>query len=188
MTQASDRTGPDAEMQAAVITTQQVPKWTFENESVRSWVEARLQGRVLNACAGKTQLDHGGEIVRNDIDEDRNADLYVDVADLRDHLEPECFDTVVFDPPYSLYQSNLRYDGEQVGHARAAKDGFDYLLKPGGQVIELGYSGSCMPSRLGYERIERVWFNTFGRMKDVLGSIDRKQQTRLAPGVKDARV
>lgn len=27
-------------------------KWTFEDDPVRNWVENRLQGRVLNACAG----------------------------------------------------------------------------------------------------------------------------------------
>ena len=162
------------------VPTQQVPRWSFENDTVRRWVEGWLQGRVLNACAGKTKLRHDGEIIRNDIDEDRDADLHVDVAELRDHFESESFDVVVFDPPYSIYQSNLRYDGKQVGHGKVAKEGFDYLLRPGGYVVELGYSGSCMPSRLQYRRIERVWFNTLGRTKDVLGSVDQKTQRTLA--------
>lgn len=161
------------------VNCKQVPRWTFQNSAVRDWVEGWLSGRVLNACAGRSELDHSGEIVRNDADESIAADLHVDVAELRHHFDPSSFDVVVFDPPYSLYQSNLRYNGRQVGHARVAKEGFDYLLKPGGVVIELGYSGSCMPRRLNYERVERCWFNTLGRTKDVLGSVDRKTQRTL---------
>lgn len=156
------------------IETAQVPKWTFENPDVSEWVESRLEGRVLNACAGNTKLDHDGEIVRNDLDETRDVDISVDVAELQYHLEHESFDTVVFDPPYTIYQSNLRYKGRQVGHGRRAKESFAKLLRPGGTVIELGYHGSCMPARLGFKRIERVWFNTTGRHRDTLGSVDQK--------------
>lgn len=169
----------DGTVSLRFIPCAQVPKWSFENTAVREWVEYHLDGRVLNACAGKSRLRHDGEIVRNDIDEDIDADLHVDIADLADHLEPGSFDRVVFDPPFSVYQSNLRYDGRQVGHAKVAKEGFHELLAPGGKVIELGYHGSCMPSRLGYERIERAWFCTVGRHKDVLGSVDVKAQTML---------
>lgn len=147
-------------------------KWTFEAGPIREWCEGWLQGRVLNACAGKTHLSHSGEIVRNDINTDREADLHVDVAELAEHFEPDSFDTVVFDPPWSLYQSNLRYEGEMVGHATQAKEAFHTLLRPHGRVIELGYSGSCMPARLGYDRLERVWWNHTGRMRDTLGCVD----------------
>lgn len=156
------------------VPTRPVGKWTFQNDTIRNWVEGHCEGRVLNACAGESRLDHDGEIVRNDSDPSIDADLHVDVAELRYYLDHDSFNTVVFDPPYSLYQSNLRYDGRNVGHARAAKESLDKLLKPGGCVIELGYSGSSMPARLGYQRVQRVWFNLTGRNRDVMGSVDQK--------------
>src|SRR6056297_1529565 len=62
--------------------TCQPNRWTFQSNKIREWVEERLQGRVLNACAGRTKLVHDGEIVRNDIDEERDADLHVDVCEV----------------------------------------------------------------------------------------------------------
>lgn len=189
-------------MKTDYIATTEHPKFTFEADAIREWVEDRLNGRVLNACAGPTRLTHSGEIVTNDIDPEIETDLSVDVARLAAELPQESFDTVLFDPPWSLYQANMRYDGRhvtkgdvaidmsdlpqsvkrdktQVGHARLAKDGFDYLLRPGGTVIQLSYSGCCMPARLQYEQLERVMFDPIGEAKTLIGSVDRRTQLRL---------
>lgn len=164
----------DKHPQLEFIETSQVPKWTFQNPDIREWVESHLTGRVLNACAGKSTLNHDSEIVRNDLDETRDVDISVDVAELQYHLDHDSYDTIVFDPPYTIYQSNLRYKGRQVGHARRAKESFEKLLRPGGIVIELGYHGTCMPARLGFTRVNRTWFNTTGRFRDTLGAVDQK--------------
>lgn len=184
------------------IQTAEHKAWTFEDKHIRDWVLSHLDGRVLNACCGQTKLPHDGEIVRNDLDSSINADSHVDVTKLPTIHEPESFDTILFDPPWTMYQANMRYDGRhvtkgdieidaaelpqvigreksQVGHARLAKDGFDYLLKPGGKVIQLAYSGCCMPSRLQYERKERVMFDPMGEGKTLIGSVDLKTQTKL---------
>jgi len=149
-------------------------RWTFQSDKIRRWVEQRLRGRVLNACAGITKLAHDHEIVRNDVDEQRDADLYVDVCEIADHLEPESFDTVVYDPPFTDYQANRSYDGQQVGNDALAKQQFDALLRPGGRVIQFGYTTTCMPNELGYRR-QTVWiWNTLGRMNDYLSVVDEK--------------
>lgn len=149
-------------------------RWTFQSKKVRRWVEARLSGRTLNACAGKTFLTHDGEILRNDINEERDADTHHDVTEIADHFEPESFDTIVFDPPFSNYQSNTKYDGEKVGNDTLAKKQFDELLAPGGTIIQFGFTTTCMPNSLPYEREEVAIWNTLGRMKDYLSVIDRK--------------
>jgi len=186
------------------IQTNVLTKWTFESKPLREWVESHVNGRVLNATAGETKLTHDEEIIRNDLSEDIDADIHVDVAELSADFDVSSFHTIVFDPPWSLYQANLRYNGNhvhstgdnidvefplsklpidtpsseeksQLGHARLAKDGFDYLLKDGGQVLQLTYHGTCMPNRLGYEREERVIFDPIGENKAVIGSVDRKK-------------
>jgi hypothetical protein len=149
-------------------------RWTFQSDKIRRWVEQRLQGRVLNACAGKTKLAHDHEIVRNDIDEDRDADLHVDVCCIADELEKESFGTIVYDPPFSQYQANRTYDGEQVGDDALAQRQFDELLAPGGRVIQFGFTTTCMPMSLGYERREVAVWNTLGRMNDYLSVVDKK--------------
>lgn len=154
--------------------TVQPNKWTFQSEKIRQWVEQRLDGRVLNACAGKTRLDHDGEIVRNDLDESRVADLHVDVTEIADHFDRCSFDTIVFDPPFSEYQANVSYEGETVGSVALAKRQFHEMLKAGGTVIQFGFTTTNMPIALGYEREAVAVFNTLGQMNDYLASVDRK--------------
>lgn len=176
-------------------------RWTFERDAIRNWVEHHTVGRVLNVCAGKTQITHSGEVKRNDSNPDRVADTHVDVAAVAREYDESSFDTIIYDPPWSVYQSNLRYDGHdvrkdgdvvvdvqtlpfntpspkdksQIGHARLAKDGFDYLLNDTGRVIELTFHGSCMPSRLGFDKRERVIFDPVGEAKAVIGSVDVRE-------------
>ena len=149
-------------------------RWTFSSDKIREWVEARLEGRVLNACAGKTKLAHDHEIVRNDIDEDRDADTHIDVCEIGDHFDAESFGTIVYDPPFSQNQANRSYDGKQVGDDALAKRQFDELLAPGGRVIQFGFTTTCMPMSLGYGRQEVAVWNTLGRMNDYLSVIDEK--------------
>jgi len=154
-------------------------RWTFQSTKIRRWVEARLSGRVLNACAGKTRLAHDGEIVRNDLDADRDADLHVDVCEIANHFEAETFDTIVYDPPFSENQANESYeleDGEAVvaGRDAVAKRQFDELLAPGGRVIQFGFTTTCMPAALDYDRREVGVWNTLGRCNDYLSVVDAK--------------
>ena len=147
-------------------------KWTFQDPNVREWVERRLRGRVLNLCAGKTQLDHTDEIVRNDLDESIDADLHVDAGEISAHVEPASFQTAIFDPPFSVFQANRTYEGETVGYDRRIKEEIDEVLEPGGRVLQFGYTSTAMPSDLGYRRAEVVVFNTYGRMNDIIGTLD----------------
>lgn len=158
--------------------TIQPNRWTFQSNKVRRWVEERLRGRVLNACAGKTKLAHDGEIVRNDLNEEIDADTHHDCAEIANHLDAESFDTIVYDPPFSQNQANRSYDldGEAVvaGQDAVTKRQFDEILAPGGRVIQFGFTTTCMPSSLGYERTEVAVWNTLGRMNDYLSVIDEK--------------
>jgi len=161
-------------------------RWTFQSKKIRQWVEERLQGRVLNACAGKTKLANDHEIVRNDIDPARDADLHVNVRSIAEHFESESFGTIVYDPPFSENQANEEYhleDGETVvaGKDAIAKRQFHELLKPGGRVIQFGFTTTCMPAALECERHEVAVWNTLGRMNDYFSVIDEK------PGETDFR-
>lgn len=154
-------------------------RWTFQSDKIREWVEGHLQGRVLNACAGKTKLDHVSEIVRNDYNPERDADYHVDVAEIAEHFPPNSFDTVVYDPPFSKEQAESSYDGVNVAHEGKAMAQFDQLLRPGGVVIKMGFSTTCMPGSKDYERVEVAIFNTLGRMNDWLGTVDRRMSSDL---------
>lgn len=208
--QPTSRTGENVETE--FFSVQPFSRWTFEDETIRRWVESHFEpgDKILNACAGETKLTAppNGRIVRNDVNEERDADYHRDVATLAavPEFDPSEFDLIIFDPPWSVYQSNLRYEGNlvtkdgvpeidlttlpfdtpgpdektQLGHSRLAKEGFDYLLKPGGMFVELTFHGTAMPNRLGYEQVRRAIFNPLGEAKAVIGSVDQKVRRELS--------
>ena len=153
-------------------------KWTFKSDKIREWVESHLHGKVLNACAGKTKLSHDS-IVRNDYNPERDADYHYDVVEIADHFEPNSFDCVVFDPPFSSEQADSSYDGVQVAEIGQAMRQFDQLLRKGGTVIQMGFTTTCMPGEMDYVRQEVAIFNTLGRMNDWLGTVDKRMSDDL---------
>lgn len=151
--------------------TVQPNKWTFESTKIREWTESQLRGRVLNVCAGPTRLDHDGEIVTNDLNESLDVDHHYDATEISEHFSKE-FDTVVFDPPFSAYQASTHYGGCETGYDTAMKKELSKVLRSGGRVIQFGYTTTCMPRSLGFDRTAVAVFNTLGRQKDILGSVD----------------
>jgi len=155
-------------------------RWTFSSDKIRGEVESALEGRVLNACAGKTKLQHQDEIIRNDLNPDRDADYHVDVCDISDKIGADSVDTVVYDPPFSTEQAGSSYDGVNVAHEGQAMREIDTVLRPGGRVIKFGFSTTTMPGELDYTRELVVIFNTLGRMNDWLMTVDKRQNHSLS--------
>lgn len=157
-------------------------KWTFQDKTVRAWVEERLSGRVLNACAGETALRHTGEIVRNDINEDRPADYHRDVTELPDVLGTDTFDTIVYDPPWSVFQVNDKYEGrgqDTIKRSTLMARALDQLLKPGGHILSFGYTVDMMPSSMNYNIAEVAVFTIPGPGRDFFGVKHRTENQPL---------
>lgn len=149
-------------------------RWSFEYRPLREWVEARLHGRVLNACAGRTMLDHDGEVVRNDLSPDRDADTHHDVAEISDHFASGTFDCVVFDPPYDDEQADDKYDSLRADGVNGAWASFNELVRPGGTVLTFGWNSWGMSSFPAFEREETTLFQRGACLRDVIATVDRR--------------
>lgn len=118
-----------------------IGRWTFQTRKVRDEVIARIDGRVLNPFAGKTHLEKRGvETVRNDLNPAMDADYHMDAADLADEFGPESFDWVVLDPPFSQKQADEHYDSLHATDLGTVRRNLAPLVKPGGGMIEFGFS------------------------------------------------
>jgi hypothetical protein len=148
-------------------------RWTFQYRPAREFVEQRLHGRVLNACAGKVNLDHD-DVVRNDLHPDRDADTHYDVAEIADHFAPESFDCVVFDPPYDDFQADDKYDSLRADGVNGAWDSFSEVVRPQGTVITFGWNSWGMSSFPSFEREETVLFQRGACLRDVIATVDRR--------------
>lgn len=120
-----------------------IGRWTFETKKVRDRLLPLLNGRVLNAFAGKVRLDEhrrGIEEVRNDINPERDADYQLDAADLGDVIEPSSIDVAVLDPPFDQTQSDEHYDGLHARDMGDVRKEIAPLVKTGGLIVEFGWS------------------------------------------------
>lgn len=145
------------------FSVQPYSKWTFEDKTIRNWVESHFSPGdvILNACAGKTRLTPppGGRIVRNDINEDREADLHVDVAELAAHLEEESFDLILSDPPWTLYQANLRYEGNHVYKDKNEEKGIYFPTHIDLNSLPFETPGPEEKEQLGHSRLAKENFD-----------------------------
>jgi hypothetical protein len=154
-------------------------KWTFQMPKLRGWVESRLEGRVLNLFGGVTLLTppDGGSIVTNDIDPVHNSDYQLDACDLAQWTSKEFadqFDTVIFDPPYSFYQAAKTYGIKKQQKVSHARDVVEYVLRPGGRVISLGFNSTGMGSSRGFEKEGLLIVNGGGSHNDIMVLSERR--------------
>lgn len=120
-----------------------IGRWTFQTKKVRDTVLPYLEGRVLNAFAGKTKLsDYKRGIVetRNDLNPEHDADYHVDAALLGYLFDEGSFDVAVLDPPYSQTQADEHYDGLHARDMGQVRKSVAPLVKTGGRIVELGRS------------------------------------------------
>jgi hypothetical protein len=105
------------------ITTHYIFDWpaayTFDMPKVMNWLRKRLVGRVLNVFAGKNKLPGA---VNCDIDQALMPDFIIDAMELDFWFEPRSFDTAVIDPPYSMHQANVNYNGNSCHEITVVRD------------------------------------------------------------------
>jgi len=149
-------------------------RWTFRYRPALDIVREWMHGHVLNACAGKTTLQHDGRVVRNDLNPERDADTHHDVAEIADHFAPQSFDTVIFDPPFDEKQAETKYDGLHAMDVYAALEEFNELVRPSGHVITFGWNSWGMRSFPAFERVETALLQRGPIHRDVIVTVDRR--------------
>ena len=160
-----------------------IDRWTFSVAPVRDVVLDHIHGRVLNACAGKTKLQKRGcEIVRNDLNEEIDADTHADVCELHEHYEAESFDSAILDPPFDPGRGEELYKGLHASDYIGARDAVGQLVRRGGTVVELGWNSWSLADKDGWERVEHHLYRTPFK-GDVHLVVDRRvNQRRLTDG------
>jgi hypothetical protein len=163
-----------------------IDRWTFQTKKVRDTLLPFLNGRVLNAFAGKTRLDEykrGIEEVRNDLNPDRDADYHVDAADLGEIFDDRTFDVVVLDPPFDQQQADEHYDSMHARDMGEIRKTVAPLVKPGGRIVEFGWNlWGAADYFDGWVRDEKLLFRRgIPDRQPMLMVVDRKAQATFSP-------
>jgi hypothetical protein len=136
----------------------------LEIQEVREQVSQRLEGRTLAALwTGRFKTAAWGKhhLIRNAGGVDGvNMDAFgcgedphatVPLSALDSESFDGLFDTILFVPPESYFSRCLFEDGENQGKLDSeARDAFDDLLCPGGAVVQVGHTATCMRGEDGY--------------------------------------
>jgi len=157
-------------------------KWTFQDATVKTWVEDKLDGKVLNACAGRTKLKHDTAIHRNDLNEDLDVDSHYDVRNLPQYMDENGFDAVVFDPPWSVYQVNDKYDGrgkDTIKQSTVMANALNYVSNSNAPIITFGYAIDMLPNHLNYKLSRVAVFVIPGPGKDFFGAVHKPKDAKL---------
>jgi hypothetical protein len=150
-------------------------RWTFRDPAPKEVAERYLEGETLNPFAGEVELDHTGQVHRNDIDPDRNAEYHMDAVEFVRRYEPSSIGSIVHDPPWSEHQAESTYSQNELGNIQELVEEYHRVLVDGGRVIHLGYTTTCMPGRLEYDREAVHVVQPFGRRNAYLITVDRKR-------------
>lgn len=149
-------------------------RWTFQPKKIRRVIEKELEGRTLNLFAGKTKLNHNDEIIRNDINKDRDTDYHFDALYVDKYLGSERFNTIILDPPWSIRKGREKYNGKYKGKFTIIKEKISPLLEQGGKVITCGYSSVGMSQKRGYNKEKIYLICQGGDHKDYIILVERK--------------
>ena len=156
-------------------TPTRVGKWTFGTRMVREVVLDHVHGRVLNACAGETKLEKRGcTFVRNDLNDEVDADTHVDVREISDHFENESFDAAILDPPFDPGRAAKLYEGMHANGYRSARVEVAELLRPGGTLVELGWNSYGLGDADGWNRQAWYIYPQSSFKADIHLTVDRK--------------
>lgn len=155
-------------------------KDTFTIPSIRGFVLPHCHGLVLNAFAGKTPLEKEGcTFVNNDLRRDIPTNFHLDVSSPEFVGELQqvgftTFDTILVDPPFSLYLAKRKYNAEWIRDFTVVKNNLNKLARVGTKIITLGFNSTGMGKRRGYEKEELLIVNCKGTNNDVLCLVERK--------------
>jgi len=159
---------------------QPAKRYTFEMPKLYKWTVQNCKGKVLNLFAGKTLLN-GIDEIRVDLNKDMPADYYMDAYEfvLMAKKEGWKYDTIIFDPPYSLRKSREKYNGFYTSKLRKIKTVLPELISDNGYFINYGYSTNGMGRRRGFELIKICIINHSGDKNDTLCTIEIKNQSNI---------
>jgi hypothetical protein len=148
-------------------------RYTFQSPKIKTWVESRSKGKVLNLFAGLVKLDL--DEVRNDIDETMNAEFHKEALDFVRNWDGPKFDTIILDPPYSYRKAMEMYNGHRNSKFKLVADNLSRILNDDGSVISFGYHSSFMGKIRGYTLKELCVFAHGGAQHCTIGIVEVKK-------------
>ena len=152
-------------------------RWSFYEKKVIKFIGKYIprSAKVLVPFAGKFKFgDIDNSIfIYNDINKEIKANHHIDAYRLCWLYPKEYFDCIIADPPYSFYQNVHQYGNKRHHAITKFRETANYLLKPRGIYIELGYNSLGLHFSKASKIALGIWCTMQSR-HDVLIVVQRK--------------
>ncbi len=145
-------------------------RWTFTIKPFLELLKEEVVGKSCDPFAGK----NSPATVTNDLTE--KADSNLDALDFLRGQENSSFDTVLYDPPYSITQAR-KYGAKKYAsmkYWKECKDEVARIIKPSGKVTCFGWSSNGLGKGRGFE-MQRILLVAHGGSKnDTICTVETK--------------
>ena len=163
--------------------------YTFKMPKLRKFVLDNCSGNCLNVFGGIVRLEKKGvNFVHNDLNYHLSPapDCSFDAMEIDKHFPENSFDTIILDPPYSMYQAIHSYKGIKCQDITRVKDAVNRLLKVNGIIITLGWNSTGMCKNRGFVIENILLVNSGGSHNDIIIVVERKifEQKKLKAELK----
>ena len=150
-------------------------KWTFTIKPIRELLKEELNGLIADPFAGLNSPAHE----QNDIEEDvGNPDTdHKDALTWLRGKKMERYDTVLYDPPYSITQAR-QYGKKEFASMKywaECKNEIARIIKPGGKAICFGWSSMGIGKGRGFEMVRILLVPHGGSKNDTIVTVENKK-------------
>jgi len=155
-------------------------KWTFTIKPIKELLfKYVLKGYWCDPFAGENSYAQ----VQNDLS--GKCEYCMDALEFLKQMTTECFDGVVFDPPYSITQAKQCYEGRGVDlltikptsmkYWSECKNEIKRILKPKGICICFGWNSMGLGKNRDCEMIEILLVPHGGSKNDTIVTVEQKK-------------
>ena len=145
---------------------------TFEMKPVREFINKNIKGLSCDPFARGSKLAN----ITNDLNKNFDTDFNLDALDFLKLWPNNHFDSILFDPPYSLRQLKECYQGmgmSLTGHQSRKfysdiRNEIERILKPSGIVLSFGWSSVGIGKKRGFELKEILLLCHGGNHNDTM--------------------
>lgn len=156
-------------------------KWTFTIKPIKELLTEEItDGLWCDPFAGENSPAQ----VTNDINPDRKSTFHLDALEFLKSQKTDSFDGVLFDPPYSITQAKICYDGHGMELLNTKPTSMKYwgdckteiarITKNGGKVICFGWNSMGIGINRNF-KMQRILLVPHGGSKnDTIVTVETK--------------
>lgn len=159
-------------------------KWTFIIKPIRNLLNKYINnGYWCDPFAGENSPAQ----IQNDLS--GKVEFCLDALRFLQSRNNEEFDGVLFDPPYSITQAKLCYEGRgfellkikptSMKYWSECKNEISRILKPNGICISFGWNSTGCGKNRGFEIIEILLVPHGGHKNDTIVTVEQKIQMKM---------